>query len=435
MSLWTQSINSLNEEVKMNKKIILCLLVLFLYSSIQLIAQNTIDLDALIQTAIERNPEIISARTSWESKIARIIPAKTPPDLNFGISFENLPDDDTDMRFRGRKVLMLSQKYPFPGKLSLAGKIAQSESDIYKYKYEQTKWEVITDLKKAYYEYFYLQKSLEIYKQEEEILKHFAEITGQSYRVGKEKQISVLKAQVELAKIMDKIITLEKIKITVQAKINAILDYPSAKPVGVVEEPEYPGLDFSWDKIRAVVEKNNPILKEKYAIEGKASKNVTLAKKGYMPDLGFSFKSREISGDFTGIDMGLTLNLPIYFWKQKGIIKARNKEYKSSHAAYENMRNIVDYKLTNIITMLDMHGRLFQLFKTNFIPQAQQARDVAEVGYKSGTLIFLDWLDTERSYLEFQVGYWEHFKEYLKGLADLEEISGTGIDVIMKEAK
>lgn len=415
----------------MKRRISSCFITVIIMVSFltkQVYAMEVKNLDSFVRLALERSPKIKSARNKWKSKIAMISPAKTPSDLNFGISFENLPDEqDRDMRYRGRKVLILSQKYPFPGKLSLAGKIAESESDIYKYIYEQTHWEVLTDLKKAYYEYFYLQKSLEIYEQEEDVLKHFSEVAEQSYLVGKEKLLNVLKAQVELAKVMDKIITVEKIKITVQAKINAILDYPSVRPVGEVEEPAFHGLDFKLDRIKKIVENNNPVLKEKLEREKKSSKNLDLARKGYMPDFGFTFKSREVSGDFTGIDIGLSLNLPVYFWKQKGVIRSKDAELKSSHAAYENIRNIIDYKLTNILTMIDMHGRLYKLYMTNFIPQAEQARDVAEVGYKAGTLIFLDWLDTERSYLEFQIGYWEHFNEYLKGLADLEKIAGTDI--------
>ncbi|MFH1414493.1 MAG: TolC family protein [Elusimicrobiota bacterium] len=414
----------------------ICFIILSsVFTSKYAIAQDKTGLGILIKIALERNPEIRSAHAKWESKIAGIIPAKTPSDINLGISFENLPDEDKDMRYRGRKVLMLSQKYPFPGKLSLKGKIAESEGNVYKYTYEQDRWKVLTKLKKAYYEYFYLQKSIEIFRQEEEILDYFSKVAEQSYIVGKEKHINVLKAQVELAKVMNKIITLEKTKITVQAEINAILDYPSGKPVGEVEEPEYNGMDFNWGRINMIVRKNNPVLKEKSELETRSYNNLTLAKKEYMPDFGFTFKSREISGDFTGIDMGVNLNLPVYFWKQKGIIKTKDKELESAQAIYKNMLNNIDYKLTSIITMIDMHERLYKLFKTNFIPRAEQARDVAEVGYKAGTVIFLDWLDTQRSYLEFKIEYWEHFKDYLKGLADLEEIAGTDIHNIMKEGR
>ncbi|MFH1352370.1 MAG: TolC family protein, partial [bacterium] len=292
---------------------------------------------------------------------------------------------------------------------------------------------VISSLKKAYYDVFYYQKAIEIYEEMTEILKHDSRVAEQKYRAGKEKQMNVLKSQVELARIMDEILTLKNKKYTAQAAINVLLDYPAARPLGKVETPEHDEFDFDRELIAQAVLSYSPALKAAFAAKEKAGKLMSLSRMGYLPDFMFTYKRRYMPEGFSGWDFGLNVNLPLYFWKQRGDIKSQTANASAAESNYKNMENKIIYSMEHVLTQIDTYSRLYDLYKTNFIPQAEQAWKVAQIGYRAGKVDFIDLLDAERSYLSFQIKFWKYCTEYKKYLAELEQIAGKDISELKEE--
>lgn len=394
---------------------------------------KSVTLSSLIKEVKERNPEIKSAREKWQSKVSLIVPARTAPDLNLGMMWENIPPEENSLSAAGMKMLSLSQKYPFFGKLSLRGKIARAESEIYAYLLEHVEWKVISRLKKAYYQYFYYQKVIGIYEEMIEIFKHNSRVVEQKYRANQEKQMNVLKVQVELSRFMDEIITLENEKATVQVEINSLLDYPYAKPLKNAVEPGDIPYDFEKEVIIQKALMSSPVLKAAFKKLKKAGAALKLSRKSYLPDFMFNYKRRYVSDDFSGWDAGLNLSLPVYFWKQRGEIKSKKEEEGSMADAYRNMKNEITYKLDYVLTQVDTYSRLYNLYQTNFIPQVEQVWKVAEIGYKAGKVDFIDLLDAERSYLTFKINYWKYLTKYKKSIAELERIAGMDISELKEE--
>ena len=86
-------------------------------------------LDRLVAEALASTPEIASARAAVEAARRRITPAATLPDPFLGTTYQNDGNDlslgESEDSFVG---LMVSQPLPWPGKLSLAGRTAESEA-------------------------------------------------------------------------------------------------------------------------------------------------------------------------------------------------------------------------------------------------------------------------------------------------------------------
>ena len=46
------------------------------------------------------------------------------------------------------------------------------------------------------------------------------------------------------------------------------------------------------------------------------------------------------------------------------------------------------------------------------------------MGYETGSISFLDWLDTERTYLQTRLAYYKSITDYHKSIANLERVIG-----------
>ena len=68
------------------------------------------------------------------------------------------------------RMLSFSQEFPFPGKLALKSQMAAREAESEWWNYEQTRLNVIAEVKDAYFDLFYLTKALETVTKNKDLL-------------------------------------------------------------------------------------------------------------------------------------------------------------------------------------------------------------------------------------------------------------------------
>jgi outer membrane protein, heavy metal efflux system len=75
----------------------------------------------------------------------------------------------------------------------------------------------------------------------------------------------------------------------------------------------------------------------------------------------------------------------------------------------------------------NMHSNdgIVTLYRTGYLDEAQQDRDISEYAYRRGAASLLDFLDAERSYRSVQLGYRQALASYLLAVEQLREAVGT----------
>lgn len=413
----------------MIKKIIFAVLLIiisdnYIYSE----HENTVSLAELIVKAKENNPDILAAKLKWSAVQASVVPSRTWSDPRFGIMWEKIPTDKISLGDSQMQIYSISQAIPFPGKLSLKGRIFKETANIHEQIYRTIELAVIANLKKAYYEYFYIHKSIEIYQENSDLITHFSKVAEQRYAIGRARQIDVLKAQVELSKIFNMLITLNQDKETIAADINTLLNRPPDAPLGVPIKPEFDLFKLSLKELEEMALNNRPeLIAIKNAIS-RSKKSLTLAKMGYLPNFTVAYKQRRIDSEFDSWDANLGLTFPLYFWKQSGIVKEKSFVRNESKAKYKSVENTTRYNVKALYVKINTAQRLANLYKTNFLPQAEQALKIAEIAYRTEKISFLDLLDSERSLLDFQLEYYKYLTSYKKYIAELERVVGGELE-------
>ncbi len=74
---------------------------------------------------------------------------------------------------------------------------------------------------------------------------------------------------------------------------------------------------------------------------------------------------------------------------------------------------------------LRSNDQIVGLYRSGYLNQAQDSRDISEFAYKHGAASLLDFLDAERSYRAIQLGYRQALASYLLALEQLREAVGT----------
>jgi outer membrane protein, heavy metal efflux system len=74
---------------------------------------------------------------------------------------------------------------------------------------------------------------------------------------------------------------------------------------------------------------------------------------------------------------------------------------------------------------LRSNDQIMGLYRSGYLNQAQESRDISEFAYKHGAASLLDFLDAERSYRVIQLGYRQALASYLLALEQLREAVGT----------
>jgi cobalt-zinc-cadmium efflux system outer membrane protein len=328
--------------------------------------------------------------------------------------------------------LMLTQKIPFPGKLGLKKDAARKLAQKAKKEHESAEDFVISELKQNYYRLYLLGKSIEITRGNKLLLEDFAKIASTRYSVGKGVQQDVLKAQVEVSRMMNRLISLEELKRSVQARINVLLDRDPQSALGEPEELIFRKLSYSEEELQNLAVENNPALKGMNLSLKTSESSYRLARREYWPDFTFSVSYRlreEVRMDpVRGVNFfsaSAGINIPLYFWsKQKNGVQEKALTLESVRQKYDSQENDLKLNVSRLFYSLDKYSKEVELYRSAILPQARQSLESARSGYQVDKLDFLTLLSNQVALYNFEIAYHQALSSYLATIAQLERVVG-----------
>jgi len=222
-------------------------------SASQSSGQQVLSLDDVIREALEKSPEAQSALHAVRALERRVPQAKTLPDPMVSVGwagnltpFSVMQGDNSS--YRG---LTVSEQFPYPGKLKLRSEIASKEADAAQADYEAVRRRISSEVKAAYYDYFYFDRAIQTTNRNKDLLEKLSKIAEARYRVGKAMQQDVLRSQIEISLLLEKLTMLEQQRATAQARINAFLVRSPESPLPPAADVEPETITHSLDELYA----------------------------------------------------------------------------------------------------------------------------------------------------------------------------------------
>ena len=394
-------------------------------------------LKALIEEALERNPEVQAARWHETAARERIPTAGALPDPTLQLTgFAQPPQTRVGPQVSG---VAFNQRLPWFGKRTDRVEATTVRAEIQRQVAAARRADVVRQVKVAYYELAYLDRALAITAEERGLLEHYESLARARYSQGIGLQQAVVKLQAEITRVLTRHQELTRQRIDAESRLNALRDRPADAGIADATLGELPRVALDQDRILAIGRANAPEVKAAALGVDRDEVGVRLAERRYWPDLvlGGTWGRIRARDDQPGRlnpppdngkdTLGLTLgiNIPLH----RGIYDAGVREAVARRsAAAESHRlalNGVGQAVRSTGFALTTIEAQIALYENALVPQAEQALTATEEAYATGTTGVLDQLDSEEVLLDVRLGLARLKANYMQALADMERAIGA----------
>ena len=249
-------------------------------------------------------------------------------------------------------------------------------------------------------------------------------ISEQRYKAGDISEGDLLKIKLQLLQFQTDVSGGQLAKTQALQNLRALIGF-EAVPAGydVSGDLAYQALKLNLDDLKAAALHSRPDLQAAQKGVIAARSQYSLAQANGKRDLGTTFNYSHVSGLNTGAFF-FNMELPIFDRNQGEIARTNyaigQAEYTSTAAADAVLTDV-----TNAYEAVRNSDEVVKLYVSGYLDQAKQSRDITEYAYKRGSASLLDLLDAERSYRNTQLAYRQALANYMTGVEQLRQATGT----------
>jgi outer membrane protein TolC len=389
--------------------------------------------ETVVAYVLGSNPDIQAARYRARALGARVPQAASLPDpeLMTTTFLRAMETVDGPQEF----MLSISQRFPWFGKLPLRSQVAYHEAMAAYAEATAAELKVVEQVKRAYYDVYYVQRAVEVVQALRPRLRDVVEITRTKYENNQAGLESVYQAQTELSKLSIRLVELEQAKREAQARLAALLHLPPQTRVDAVARFDRTRVAQTARLLVDVAESYTPELDARRREYSRDRASVALARREYWPDLTVGFDwiqmgSKGMSPLATGedsysLDMGI--NLPLYRKRLNAAV--REAQYNSARSAREYATTLdeVRREVVELYAQFTEHQQVLEILSGEIVPRAEQTLDLSIAAYNVGKLPFEQLIWNYRDLLDYRIDL--HQREALReqAIASLERAVGCAV--------
>ncbi|MBK6489812.1 MAG: TolC family protein [Gemmatimonadetes bacterium] len=367
---------------------------------------------------------------------ARISAAGRPPDPQLQIGAMNymLPQL-VPMDPLGMVQLQVMQMVPINGTLALATRAAAAQSAAMRARTDEVSWALRNQVAMAFFELSATDRTLDVMRQTLRLLANITETAASMYRVGEGRQVDVLRARVEIARMTEDTIRMQAMRETMVARLNALADRDADIPIGTPLPPRFPDEFPERPWLDSVAALNRPMVRAALEEVRAAEAGERIARRALIPDLqvGVQYGQRGASR-FQGDDMAGTQRMGSLMIGASIPIFARSRQLQLREEAAA-MRAMAQAEVAVVraetrgglgeaLAALTRARRLGQLYRTEILPQAEATVHSSLAAYRVGSVDFMTLLDNQMSVNRYRLELATLDADEGKAWVELEMLTG-----------
>lgn len=395
--------------------------------------KDTVRLADLIEHAYAHNPSIEQAREAWRATVESYRVATGYPDPQLMVTWFPEPIE-TRLGPQDWNAL-ISQKIPFPGKLSKTGELVAADTRIARLKLDKAVKETFLAVRESYYELWYIRQARAVTRHNSDLLNHIRKIAETAHADDRATLTDVIKAQSQTGQLQYDALLLEELEQTEMTRLNGLLDRPPDAALGRLVPPVLEPLAVDVETLYQLAEANQEdILMAQVGVE-KGDTQVSLARYRNLPDfkLGLFYagigepdvpvQPRDAGQDAIGIQAGISI--PLWFGKNNSRVDRAMAEKSRARAEKQVRINTVQTRIRTLYFKARNAERVAALYESDLVPQAARSMEIAEVWYREGEASFTDFIETQSVWYNFQLALARAKADFGINLARLERMAGT----------
>jgi outer membrane protein TolC len=390
-------------------------------------ADSLLSLEQVVSAVQEQNASVRSLNFMWEAFKERPAQARALPNPMFSYRGMNRVGDGLPWG-KEEKSFEIEQEFPWFGKRGLRGQVALKEAEAIGYEYQTMSQDAVLMAKETYFELFSVQRSLAITRAQEALLKQVETIALTKYQVGEVTQQDVLKAQSEISMLSVQLNDLTQQEAALKATLNQLLNRPAQSPLGIAATAPPHDFTLTPKELFEFAQQYRPeVLQARVNIErGQAQRN--LMNKEFWPDYRLGLEYRSLRGMDDLVMVQLSFDLPLWRGKYKAGTREATKMVESAKLSLEAAERQTSAEVQAAFYRLQSAQRTFDLYDKSIVTQAEARFDASEAGYRTGSVGFLELLESERFLLDTRVAAAMAEGQLGMALARLER--ATGLDLM-----
>ncbi|MDA8107937.1 MAG: TolC family protein [Betaproteobacteria bacterium] len=389
-------------------------------------------LAALVAEAREHNPELRAAAEERKAARERIPQAGALDDPMLEAGVVNLPAESLrfDREPMTMKMIGLSQKLPYPGKRGLREALAAKDAEAANYAYQETANRVVQRVKSAYYDLALSDESIRITRDNRAALGRLLELVRSRYEVGLASQADALKAQTQIAKMDDELLSLGRERRIAESELTRLLGRSRSEAIAPEPlRPQHAALP-PLEILEADAGRVSPQLLALKSALARSGTGVELAHKDYYPDFDvrFSYGQRDNLPGMPQenlVSLTVAINLPLW---RRSKLEPRVAEAEAmrdqAQSRYQAQLDELRARLRQAVASARQGLDSIRLYETAILPQARLTLDAALSAYQVGRADFLTLLDSQMAVFNYRVAHAAAVAGYDKARAEIDFLTG-----------
>ena len=341
----------------------------------------------LVQEAEQKNPQIAASFHGWQA--SRNVPKQVSalPETQLSVQQFSVGSprpfagySNSDFAYIGFGA---SQDIPYPGKRQLRARVAEHEADSMEAQTDSVRRTVVGNLKMVYFQLAYIQQTLGVLQNSDELLNQVQQAAEARYRVGQGNQQDVLKAQLQHTKILQEIAHHHQQEGLLEAQIKQLLGRPQESTDIMAEMLTARVLPYSAAELLQKTRENNPDVRSKEASIRQQETEVELAHKNFRPDFNVQYMYQHTNGDTRDYYMAtFGIRLPNRGRQKAELAEAQQNQERSRRELDAESQRVLSEVHQQFVRARTTEERL-KIYSDGLVPQSDATFRSALAAYQS----------------------------------------------------
>ena len=389
-----------------------------------------ITLDQAIQMALQHNHNLLAARTTIQQNEAEEITANLRPNpvllgdsqflpifqpKNFSADYlDNTAQFDVGVSYlfeRGQKRQHRLQA-------------AKDQTAVTRWQVADNERTLTFNVAMDFINVELAESTLELANQDLKSFQETVDITEARYKAGNIGLDDVLKMKLQLLQFQTDVAQAKLARVQGLSDLRQLLGYEQVSAdYDLAGSFDYQPMKGGREDMQAAALKNRPDLLA--AQQGVAAANSAF-------NLQKAIGKRDVTGQIDYTHLGDLNNVSLFGSMQLPIFDRNQGEIKRAGIAITQAQEQRLYANGQVLTDVrdayegwQANNEVVGLYRSGYLDDAEQSRDITDYAYKRGAASLLDFLDAERSFRATQLGYRQALASYLQALEQLREAVGT----------
>jgi outer membrane protein, heavy metal efflux system len=398
-------------------------------------------LERVERYATEHNPAIRAARQAWRAAESRVTVERwyDNPMVEYMPDTYNMAETRAGPETGG---VAFSQAIPFPGKLTVRGRVASQQAQAAYENLSAVIQETQRKVWSAYASYYFADRALGVNSESTMLARQFEAIAEAKYRVGRVPEQDVIQSQEELSRFAAQRVDFSQQRNSALGALNTLLDRAPRAPLGTPAEMAASELKVPLGQLLEEARGARPEIRAENHLVQAREQSKTLAKMGYLPDFS-------IGGQYIGVDghMGvpgfsrdghdiwavtLGFSVPIWVDRVRAHVDQAGAQLLQERFTRRNVEDVVNDQIQDAYERLTAAARDEAIYRTTLLPQTAERVRAALAGYQTGVVDFLTLIDSLKSYEDVRLLRYKSVRDYQMAAADLIRAMGKPIPGISR---